>query len=148
MRNTRRLFAFVLPVVGLGFGGCVERTITMTSNPSGALVYLNGEEIGRTPLKREFLWYGKYDVTVSKPGYEAVKTTQFVAPPVYQIVPLDLFAELLPVKLKDEKQYNYTLLPQPTTLMNGTSLMQRAREMKGELEGSETPGRNKPVGKK
>ncbi|HWB52725.1 MAG TPA: PEGA domain-containing protein [Tepidisphaeraceae bacterium] len=38
-------------------GGCgVQRQMVMTSNPPGALVYLNGQEIGRTPLKHEFLW--------------------------------------------------------------------------------------------
>jgi hypothetical protein len=42
--------------------GCVERTITINSEPQGALVYLNDEEVGRTPVSVPFLYYGTYDV--------------------------------------------------------------------------------------
>ncbi len=43
-------------------GGCVERTVTITSEPDNALVYLNDEEIGRTPVTVSFTFYGVYDV--------------------------------------------------------------------------------------
>src|SRR5436190_11289311 len=33
------------------FGGCVEQKLSVTSEPDGALVYLNNEEVGRTPLE-------------------------------------------------------------------------------------------------
>jgi len=45
--------------------GCVERTITITSEPSGALVHLNDEEIGRTPVTVPFRFYGVYDVRLT-----------------------------------------------------------------------------------
>lgn len=51
----------VLGCMVAGFG-CVERTITITSEPSGALVHLNDEEVGRTPLTVPFTFYGVYDV--------------------------------------------------------------------------------------
>ena len=44
--------------------GCVERLITVTSQPSGSLVYLNDEEVGRTPVTVPFTFYGVYDVRV------------------------------------------------------------------------------------
>src|SRR5262249_46782603 len=38
--------------------GCgVHRSLTIKSDPAGALVYLNGLEVGRTPVTRDFLWY-------------------------------------------------------------------------------------------
>ena len=55
-------------------GGCVERTMTFQSNPPGALVYVNNQEIGRTPMRRDFTWYGNYDVVLRKDGYETLKT--------------------------------------------------------------------------
>jgi len=61
----RPLALLVLP---LAAGGCVHRTLEVESNPPGALVYLNGEEVGRTPMRKEFLWYGTYDVQLRKEG--------------------------------------------------------------------------------
>ncbi len=45
--------------------GCVERTISISSEPSGALVHLNDEEVGRTPLTVPFTFYGTYSVRVT-----------------------------------------------------------------------------------
>jgi hypothetical protein len=119
--------------------GCVERTITVNSNPPGALVYLNDREVGRTPVTRDFTWYGVYEVTLRKDGYQALKTQQNVFCPIYELVPLDLISELLPViRFHDDKQFSYNLQPIPPT--DKALLMQRALEMKGQLEsGRKTP---------
>ena len=54
-------------------------TARVQSDPPGALVYLNGEEVGRTPLAHDFLWYGNYDVELrSEPGRGV--TVQIVLP--------------------------------------------------------------------
>ena len=42
--------------------GCVRREIEVTSTPPGALLTLNGREIGRTPTRIEFTFDGVYDV--------------------------------------------------------------------------------------
>ena len=52
--------------------GCVQRTISITSRPSGALVHLNDEEVGRTPLTVPFTYYGTYDVRLS---HETIQLT-------------------------------------------------------------------------
>ena len=89
--------------------GCVERRMTITSEPSGALVYLNGQEVGRTPLTRDFLWYGNYEVQVRKEGYQSLDTNTWVVAPWWQWPPFDLFAELLPVRLTDHRSLHYEL---------------------------------------
>lgn len=55
----------IAALIALGTLGCVQRTITITSNPTGALVHLNDEEVGRTPLTVPFTFYGTYDVRVA-----------------------------------------------------------------------------------
>ena len=60
------LLLFVAAVTGCNR---VERNLQVTSNPPGALVYLNGQEAGRTPMNKSFVWYGTYDVQVRKEGY-------------------------------------------------------------------------------
>lgn len=53
---------FVALLLLLPLTACVERTISITSTPSGALVHLNDQEVGRTPLTVPFTYYGVYDV--------------------------------------------------------------------------------------
>ncbi len=80
-----------------GGTGCVQRKMTIEWNPPGALVYLNDQEIGRTPITTDFIWYGNYQVEVRKDGFETLKTHQQVNAPWWQLVPIDLFAEFFPV---------------------------------------------------
>lgn len=128
----------VLPAV-LVLAGCgrVERTMTISSNPSGALVYLNGEEVGRTPLKHEFIWYGDYDVELRKEGYETKKVEQPVPAPVWQWIPFDLMADLLPGKKTDQHHYSYDLSPQRGSTDSGKSLDAPMRELRAQLESGE-----------
>jgi len=122
----------------LGPIGCVEQTLTVDSNPPGALVYLNDQEIGRTPLKRDFLWYGNYEVVVRTEGYETINTTADIEPPWWNNVPLDLLAALLPATLRDTDHHlTYTLKPAPSHEPEVTGLLSRAQEMREQLESSE-----------
>jgi hypothetical protein len=62
-----RRFALLAAALGsASLLGCVERTISITSEPRGALVYLNDEEVGRTPVSVPFTYYGVYDVRLER----------------------------------------------------------------------------------
>lgn len=61
----RRTTVLVLASALCCSAGCVERVISITSEPSGSLVHLNDEEVGRTPLTVPFTFYGVYDVRLS-----------------------------------------------------------------------------------
>jgi hypothetical protein len=69
---------FILLALGLSTGlfltGCVERKLTINTEPQGALVILNDEEIGTSPVTVSFEWYGDYWVRISKEGYESLNT--------------------------------------------------------------------------
>lgn len=78
--------------------GCVERRLMITSEPAGALVYLNDQEVGRTPLDVPFTWYGTYDVRLEREGYQTLQTEQIAARPWWETPGPDLFAEALPDK--------------------------------------------------
>jgi hypothetical protein len=120
----------------LVLSGCgVQRDLVFRSNPSNALVYLNGEEIGRTPLDHEFLWYGKYDVMLRKEGYVSAKTTTNVKPPWWQWIGFDFVAELMPIRLRDKQIFTYTLLPASTQPADSQLMLENAEEYRGKLEG-------------
>ena len=117
-------------------GGCVEQTMTIKSDPPGALVYLNDQEVGRTPLKRDFIWYGNYQVEVRKEGYETLKMHKWITAPIYGWVPLDLFAQLQPFTLTDNHNLYFKLTPESPTAAEAEPLLSRAEELKGQLQSS------------
>lgn len=121
----------------LPLGGCVARQMAFRSEPSGSLVYLNGQEIGRTPCTYDFTWYGRYDLTLRKDGYQTVKTTQNVAAPWWQWIPLDLAAEVTPARFVDKREYSYNLQIQPADGVPSAVLIDRAQSLKPLLESGE-----------
>ena len=121
----------------LSCGGCVERTLAIRSDPPHALVFLNDQEIGRTPLTHKFLWYGFYDVQVRKEGYQRLKTTSPVIAPWWQWAPLDFLAEVAPIRLHDVHELSYSLRPQAPTASNPDALVQRGQGLREQLKSSE-----------
>lgn len=104
-----RLFFVALGVL-LAVAGCVRRTITISTEPPQALVFLNDQEIGRSTVTTDFLWYGDYDVIIRKEGYETLKTHWNVKAPWYQVIPLDFFSEVLwPGRIHDRHSRHFVL---------------------------------------
>ena len=98
--------------------GCVLRSLTIDSEPSGAMVYLDDEPVGETPVTTTFTYYGTRKITLEKIDaegrllYERKIVYEKIKPPLYQIFPFDFFSELvIPVKLKDEHYLTYQLEP-------------------------------------
>lgn len=92
--------------------GCVERRYTIRTNPPGALVIANGEEIGRTPVSKSFTFYGDRDFTLMLDGYETRKVIQPVKSPWYDNLLTEFFSEnLLPMTVRDERTFDYDLKP-------------------------------------
>src|SRR5690606_14288399 len=97
-------------------------------------VYLNDQEVGRTPLVRDFLWYGNYDVQVRHEGYETLDTHAQVTAPWWQWPPFDLFAELMPFRPTDERRLHFTLQPSSTEDSAPEQLIERASAFRQQLE--------------
>jgi hypothetical protein len=107
--------ALALPVIlaAAVMGGCygqVQRTITIDSEPPGALCWLNDNEVGRTPVTVPFTWYGTYSVRLEHPGYEPLLADAPVRAPVYQWIPLDLaFETVIPGTREDAHAFRYAM---------------------------------------
>jgi len=85
--------------------GCVERRFVIESDPPGALVLMNGQPIGATPVDGHFLYYGKYQFTLIKDGYETLQVDECFNAPWYQYFPLDFVSEnLYPGKIEDVRR--------------------------------------------
>lgn len=80
-------------VFTLALPGCVRRKLLITSDPPGALVYRNDQEVGRTPIEVPFTWYGTSDIRLEKAGYAPLWTTAKATAPWWDRPGIDLLAE-------------------------------------------------------
>jgi hypothetical protein len=117
-------------LVALTAGGCVQRRLTIRSNPPGARVYVGDEEIGTTPVSTDFVYYGTRRIRLAKDGYETLVVNQPIPTPWYQIPPLDFVSEnVVPGEIRDERVVNFQLVPLqhvPTE-----QLLSRAEQLRG-----------------
>jgi hypothetical protein len=122
-------FALALACIPL-LAGCVTRTVTITSEPAGAKVYLNEREVGVTPLTCGFLFYGVYDVRLEKDGCKALWTTAKAKQPWWEYPGVDLLAQATGPK-KVNLAWHFKLDPQlPAARRDPAEVTARAREMR------------------
>lgn len=129
-RARRAGCAALLGVLAGVVGGCVERIAKIETQPSGAIVVVNDEEVGVSPVKFSFLWYGDYDIVVRKEGYETLKTHHRIDAPWYQYPPIDFVVEtMIPGTIRDERTLP-TLQLTPLERPSNEQLVERADELR------------------
>jgi len=113
--------------------GCVERRLTINTSPQDALVVLNDEEIGQSPVTVPFNWYGDYNVRISKEGYETLKTHRRLKSPWYDKFPWDFFAQIVnPKRIVDSCEWTFELAPKQQP--DREELIRRAGQLKEQLK--------------
>ena len=75
--------------------GCVQRRLTIRSNPPGALVYVDDYQIGTTPVSTDFVYYGTRKIRLVLSGYETLTVLQPIPTPWYEFPGLDFVSENL-----------------------------------------------------
>jgi hypothetical protein len=135
-----RAFAIIATACALAASlcGCVERRIWIESSPPGALVWLNGRELGRAPVNVEFLHEGTYDVRLELEGHEPLVCGATTDGPIWDQAPLDLFAEVLPVDARNETRWIFKLAPRDDS---EPALLERAGALRSRLAGGGTDAR-------
>lgn len=124
--------------------GCLQRRIRVTSEPPGAIVWVNDTEIGRTPAETSFTFFGDYDVRLELDGYEPVHEMRRAKAPLHEYPGPDLIAAALPTKFKTLIEWHFDLAPSlehtqaPEKLE--ADLVERARRLRRQTEGLEEPG--------
>jgi PEGA domain len=111
--------------------GCVRRRLTVRSNPPGALVYVDNQQIGTTPCSVDFTYYGTREIRLIKPGFETLTVNQPIPTPWYQIPGIDFISEnLVPTKIRDNRTVMYDLAPQ--LVVPREQLLDRANQLRQE----------------
>jgi hypothetical protein len=126
----------LLVTVGLTtlvLAGCVERKLTINTEPQGALITLNDEQIGVSPVTIAFNWYGDYAVRASKEGYETLETNQELKAPPHDWIGLDFFAQVLyPARIVDSYEWTFELAPRRTPTRE--ELLENADTLRSQIE--------------
>ena len=132
--TTRYTILIVLTGMSLlGLTGCVERALTIRTQPDDAVIYLNDEEIGTSPTTVSFKWYGDYNVRIVKSGYQTLKTHQELVAPLHDYFPFDFVAQILwPGHIKDEYEWEFTL--EPLQPLEREQLIQQAQALEDKLD--------------
>lgn len=110
--------------------GCVERRLLITSEPAGALVYLNDQEVGRTPLEVPFTWYGTYAVRLEREGYKTLQTEQIADRPWWEAPGPDLFAEAMPGKRVEIAWHLEMLRAEPASEVDPQRVLEFAEQIR------------------
>ena len=132
MRKRNLLILAAVVIAGLSICGCVERQLTINTIPQNAVVTLNDEEIGQSPVTVSFNWYGDYRVRIAKDGYETLNTHKELKAPLHDKFPFDFFAQVLnPKKIVDK--YEWTFQLEPAKEPDRDKLIQDAQKLKGQI---------------
>lgn len=127
------LLGLLLVTVG---SGCVSRRLMVQSNPPGALVLVEGKEVGYTPTAIDFTYYGTREITLIKDGYETLTVLQKVPTPWYQIPGVDFFSDnLLPYRIADRHSFAYTMNPlRQEDITPNRGVIDRAQMLRSEAQ--------------
>lgn len=126
--------AGVLLAMGLQVG-CVRRRLTVRTNPPGAVVFVDDQEIGATPCSASYVYYGTRKITVMKDGYRTETLFQKFFPPWYEYPGLDFISEnLVPHEIRDERTVDVQLVPEE--LVPQQVLVDRAQALRDQARHS------------
>ncbi len=97
----------------VGFTACAaNRVLAVDSEPAGAIVRLDEEIIGQTPLEYEFTFYGTRRISLYLAGYKTWSQPVEIAAPWHARFPVDLLTEVLfPVGTEDRHELFVELVP-------------------------------------
>jgi hypothetical protein len=109
--------------------GAVRRRLTIRSQPEGALVYVDDQQVGATPCSVSFTYYGTRKIQLIRDGFKTITVLEKISAPWYQIPPLDFFSEnVYGGELRDERIVDFQM--EPETIPPTTELWQRAESLR------------------
>ncbi|HLJ09943.1 MAG TPA: PEGA domain-containing protein [Planctomycetaceae bacterium] len=138
MRFARRGLILLLAAAGLCSSGCMHRRLTIRSDPPGAAVLVDGEEVGYTPVSIDYTYYGTREIKLIKDGYKTLTTPVKLSTPWYQVFPLEFVTDNFALtKINDRREVTYALAPE--RLEPTQDIENRANALRSEALRTEMP---------
>lgn len=126
--------------------GCIERRLTIRSDPPGALVTMSGgklgtpadeHELGVTPVSVSYVHNGSRRITLVDPQgeYETLTVYERLRPRWYEVFPIEFVTEnLVPFRIRDHRVLHYPMQRRSITATD--PLLRRAEGLRSQA-GSE-----------
>ncbi|HMO13086.1 MAG TPA: PEGA domain-containing protein [Pirellulaceae bacterium] len=132
------LIILLLGLTSLFTSGCVSRQLLIRTNPEGALVTIDAQTVGNSPVQVPFTYYGTREIKLEKEGYETVKVKQNIRPPWWQIPPLDFLTDNFALrKLRDQRILEFDM--QPAQMTDENLLIHRASDLRNNTQRGTLP---------
>ena len=119
LRHGKRVLVVFAMAAFCVMPGCVKRRYTLRTDPPGALAIVNGEEIGPTPVSHSFTYYGDRNITFMRDDHQTLSVIQPMDAPWWDNVFTEFISEnLVPITLRDEREFSYRLVPSSNPPIN------------------------------
>jgi len=111
----KKLVLFMVAMTLVAAAGCVKKSIGVRSDPPGAAVFIDGLDVGVTPVERvPFDFYGTREIMVVKSGHIVERRLVEIDQPWFTYFPADIVSELLlPWNIQDRHHFYFKLEPAP-----------------------------------
>jgi len=110
LKATRWITAALLLALLPSIPGCTSRSITITSNPPGAEVFINYRPVGVTPVRVGFTHYGTYRIELRKEKFQTLVKEECINAPAYGYEPISAITDnAIPARLNDDIYLHYVL---------------------------------------
>ena len=74
IKTIRSFHLLILIAAVFAFSGCVTRSITVKTNPSNALVYIDDKLVGESPVSMPFTFYGTRKIMIERKDEDGALT--------------------------------------------------------------------------
>lgn len=129
MINLRNIICLFMLLASLASTGCMRRRMTIVSSPPGAMVYVDDQPIGVTPVSTSYTYYGTRKFQLVKGGYETITELRTISAPWYEMPPLDLVTENFAGReIRDEREIRFEMTPQQ--VISPEQLTAQAKELR------------------
>lgn len=144
-RPISRTWMILFCILLICLPGCVRRRMTVRTNPPGAMVYVDHQSIGTTPVSTSFVYYGTRQFEVIKDGYRTEKFLRKIDAPWYQWPVLEFVSETLwPFEQRDERIIDVTM--SPDTIVPTDSLIRSGEELRSQATRGVAVGQPPTIG--
>lgn len=95
------------------------------TQPEGALVSIDRQPVGYSPVSVPFTYYGTRQIQLEMDGFETIDVKERIAPPFYDSFPMSFFTENFSAReRRDNRVLDFQLVPKQQT--NENQLIDRA----------------------
>lgn len=127
--RVKNLLILLLSVGMACSAGCVQRRLVIKSQPEGALVTVDNQVVGQTPLSVPFVYSGTRQIRLEREGYQTVNVKERFRPKWYDTFPLSFFSNNFAMReIRDTRVLDFRLEPKANVEEN--QLLNRANELR------------------